>query len=67
MDKRIAHIHKEQCKGCLLCTTVCPTHALQQSNEINKKGYQIVIVNEELCIGCGNCYRICPDYVYEIK
>lgn len=57
----------DRCKGCLLCVSVCPVHALTPSEELGAKGYQIVAYNSEKCIKCGSCYKICPDYVFEIK
>lgn len=56
----------ELCKGCMLCVDVCPRKAIVPSNRVNKKGYQIVVVDKELCVGCGMCYKVCPDYVYTI-
>lgn len=56
----------ERCKGCCLCVSVCPVHALSPSGELGEKGYETVKVDEEKCIQCGSCYRMCPDYVIEI-
>ena len=55
---------EERCKGCLLCTLVCPTDTLEQSQRTNKQGYRIVqISNGDMsgCKGCGFCAQICPD------
>ena len=67
MSKKLAFTDEVLCKGCLLCTTVCPVNALNATERVNQKGYQVVEVDKEKCIGCGNCYRICPDYVYQIQ
>lgn len=57
----------ERCKGCGLCTTVCPKDIIVMSNRMNSKGYYVATVtNVDACIGCMFCARICPDCVIEI-
>ncbi|TVM16650.1 (Fe-S)-binding protein [Oceanidesulfovibrio indonesiensis] len=57
----------ERCKGCMLCTTVCPKDVLAQSDRINQQGYKVVeVVDEESCTGCTACAMICPDYAIRI-
>ena len=56
-----------KCKGCFLCVSVCPKHALYDSGRISEKGYKIVALDESKCVGCGSCFRMCPDYVFELK
>ncbi len=54
----------ERCKGCLLCTTVCPKEIIRQSVRFNRKGYKVAEVPEEHmeeCTGCTACALICPD------
>jgi len=60
---------KERCKGCELCTTVCPKKiVVMNENEINNKGFFTASVTEmQLCIGCGFCAMICPDCVIEVE
>lgn len=67
MKKKLAISNEILCKGCFLCTTVCPVKALTATERVNQKGCQVVDINHDVCIGCGNCYRICPDYVYHIE
>ncbi|NJB67974.1 2-oxoglutarate ferredoxin oxidoreductase subunit delta [Desulfobaculum xiamenense] len=58
-------IREERCKGCLLCTTVCPKGIIQQSDRFNKQGYKVVEVpleKMEECTGCASCAKICPDF-----
>jgi len=58
----------ERCKGCELCTTVCPNNLLTMSKHLNKKGYAVAcITNEEECIGCYSCALICPDLVITLS
>lgn len=58
---------KERCKGCGLCTTVCPQELLSLGNEMNKQGYRIVYQSEqEKCKGCKLCAEMCPDIAIEV-
>ncbi|HEX2908184.1 MAG TPA: ferredoxin family protein [Phototrophicaceae bacterium] len=57
-------INQERCKGCTLCTTVCPQDVLFMAEEhLNAKGYHpaAYIDPEENCTGCAICAVICPD------
>lgn len=52
------------CKGCLLCTTVCPVEIIVQSSRFNQQGYKVAEVPEAdraKCTGCASCATICPD------
>ncbi len=57
------------CKGCTLCTTVCPVNILEMdTTTINRKGYNPAhCVDPEKCIGCANCATICPDQVITVE
>ncbi len=61
--------NEELCKGCELCTTVCPKNIVIMDKErINSKGYHPATVKEmDKCIGCAFCARICPDVVIEVE
>lgn len=60
-------VHKEKCKGCELCLSVCPHGVLTISTEVNKRGLPYIIVEHpEKCTGCGQCALICPDLGIEI-
>lgn len=61
-------ISTDRCKGCGLCTHVCPQHILEIANDrFNAKGYHPVIVTDiEQCIGCASCATICPDVVFTV-
>lgn len=57
-------IDVERCKGCGLCTQVCPKGDLvQMSEEFNSKGYRTskFVDPEKKCIGCAFCANMCPD------
>ena len=52
----------DRCKGCELCTTVCPKHIVVIDNSVvNRKGYHPATVTDmDACIGCASCAKICP-------
>ena len=54
---------EERCKGCLLCTNVCPKGIIRQSSRLNRQGYRVVEAGEnaEQCTGCASCGIMCPD------
>lgn len=57
-------IDEGRCKGCLLCTTVCPEDILRQSSRMNTLGYKVVESDPERlgsCTGCTACAQMCPD------
>jgi 2-oxoglutarate ferredoxin oxidoreductase subunit delta len=60
---------ENKCKGCELCTTVCPVKiVVMDKDRINVKGYHPATVKEmEKCTGCASCARICPDVVIKVE
>lgn len=69
MAKKVSYpiFDEDRCKGCELCTTVCPVDIVKMSDRINKKGYYVATVSDkDKCIGCMFCAQICPDVVIEI-
>ncbi|MCI9625527.1 MAG: 4Fe-4S binding protein [Clostridia bacterium] len=61
-------INLEACKGCGLCTTVCPLNLLSMAEKMNKKGFRPAqILEMEKCVGCASCATICPDCVIEVE
>jgi 2-oxoglutarate ferredoxin oxidoreductase subunit delta len=62
-------IDQDRCKGCELCTTVCPKGDLvQMADYFNVKGYQpsTYVDPEDQCIGCAMCAMMCPDMVITV-
>lgn len=59
----------ERCKGCELCTAVCPKHIVViDQTTINRKGYHPAAVTDmEQCIACASCARMCPDSVITVE
>ena len=64
-----AYIYEDKCKGCGLCTTVCPKKVVKINKEtLNAKGFNPASITDiDACIGCGFCAMICPDCVIEVK
>ena len=62
---------ENRCKGCTLCTTVCPVKIIEMDKtRINAKGYNPATVtkeNMEKCIACASCATICPDVVITVE
>lgn len=55
-------VREDRCKGCLLCTTVCPVEIITQSGRFNAQGYKVIEVRDmDECTGCASCARMCPD------
>ncbi len=64
MAKGTIYIDQERCKGCALCTSVCPQHVIaMESQFLNKRGYHpaALVDSQGECTGCGVCAIICPD------
>ena len=62
-------INEDKCKGCQLCTTVCPKGIVHMATDrINSKGFHPAEVTEkDKCIGGAFCATICPDVVIEVE
>ena len=60
-------IDQERCKGCGLCTIVCPKTLIKIGEEINRQGYFYVVweANGE-CTGCALCGETCPDVAIQV-
>jgi 2-oxoglutarate ferredoxin oxidoreductase subunit delta len=56
-------IDEGRCKGCALCTHVCPHNLVRIAAHFNSKGYQPAefVDPEGACTGCANCATMCPD------
>ncbi len=60
---------EDRCKGCELCTFVCPVNIIKMDRDrINVKGYHPATIYEmDKCIACANCATICPDLVITVE
>jgi len=53
----------EQNKECLVCSEVCPYHAIDPTSAATTKGqFMVPVVVEDLCMGCGQCEHECPVF-----
>lgn len=61
--------NQARCKGCSLCTVVCPKNIIFLDRTItNRRGYHPATVEDmAACIGCANCARMCPDSVITVE
>lgn len=56
-------IDEDHCKGCELCTVVCPKHIIRIANQFTARGYRPALLDDPHgdCTGCLLCSTICPD------
>jgi len=60
-------INTNRCKGCELCTTVCPHNLILISDELNQSGFHpAYFISSNECSGCALCAIICPDMAIEV-
>lgn len=55
-------IRHDWCKGCDICSRVCPEYCLA----VNIDG-ELTITNAEACTGCRLCEMLCPDFAITIR
>ncbi|MCT4584498.1 4Fe-4S dicluster domain-containing protein [Peptostreptococcaceae bacterium AGR-M142] len=69
MAKGKVTFDQDRCKGCELCTTVCPVNIVVIDKEkINAKGYNPATVSDpDKCVGCASCALICPDAIITVE
>jgi 2-oxoglutarate ferredoxin oxidoreductase subunit delta len=64
MAKGRIEVSQVLCKGCELCTTVCPKDLIVMATDhFTPKGYHPAMLQdpEAECTGCAICAVICPD------
>ena len=57
-------VEVDRCKGCELCTAICPQDVLHTARDrFNARGYRPVqlIDPQGKCTGCALCALMCPD------
>lgn len=62
-------VDENVCKGCGLCTAVCPKKIMEiQREKLNAKGYNPAGVTEmDKCIACAMCAMMCPDSAIKVE
>lgn len=63
MARGTIKVDEMRCKGCELCTTVCPKNLIHMATRFSSRGYRpaMLIDPDEQCTGCLLCATICPD------
>lgn len=61
-------VREDWCKGCELCTTVCPKDLLHMAGRFNARGYHPVelVDPQGECTGCALCALICPEAIITV-
>lgn len=61
-------INETRCKGCGLCTVICPKGLIQMDSKINNLGYSPAVYDaaRNVCTGCKLCAEICPDVAIDV-
>lgn len=55
-------INTKYCKGCEICTWICPKNVFEMSRELSERGYHNPIpIRLNDCILCRQCELYCPD------
>ncbi len=56
-------IEEARCKGCQLCTTVCPKKLVGVAEHFNALGYRPTQFSDadRECTGCMLCALMCPE------
>jgi 2-oxoglutarate ferredoxin oxidoreductase subunit delta len=60
-------IKEDWCKGCNMCIERCPVGALEESDQINKRGVRPPrLKKDNNCNYCRLCELICPDFAITV-
>jgi len=60
-----SYINKNKCKGCKICSKICPTNAILM--KYDKNGELYAEIDYKKCIFCNKCITACPYKVVEQK
>ncbi len=58
-------IDKNQCKGCKICSKICPTNAIMM--KYDNRGELYAEIDYKKCIFCHKCVAACPYGKVEVK
>lgn len=62
---RVFVVDRGRCKGCSICTTICPYDAIWMGDGKSLRGYIFPIENGK-CVACKQCVFICPDFALSV-
>jgi len=57
---RLAVVEQSECKGCKLCTKLCPVLAINMVDGT-------AVIGRDKCMGCGACEQRCPFYAIKMQ
>ncbi len=63
--QQLVTIKPEECKGCTVCSKICPTGAILM--KYDKNGELYAHIDYKKCIYCKKCVTACPYRVVKIK
>ena len=68
LDKKTyIKIFRDHCKGCDICSEVCPKDVLSMVDAIDRwEGTMVEITNIDACNACMLCEKQCPDFAIEV-
>ena len=58
-------INKNKCKGCKICSRICPTNAIMM--KYDNRGELYAEIDYKKCVFCNKCITACPYSVVEQK
>ncbi len=58
-------IDKDKCKGCTICSKICPANAIMM--KYDKNGELYAHIDYDKCIFCSRCKSACPYSVVETR
>ncbi len=58
-------IDANKCKGCTICSEICPTNAIMM--KYDKSGELYAEIDYKKCIFCNRCHTGCPYSIVELK
>jgi len=60
-------IYRHYCKGCEICSEVCPKGVLRMESVSDRwEGSVVEVVDMEACNACMLCEHQCPDFAIEV-
>ena len=62
---RIFAVDRGRCKGCKICTSICPYDAIDMTKTKSFRGFIYPVENGK-CTACRQCVYACPDFALSI-
>ena len=60
-------VKEDWCKGCNICIERCPVNALEESDQLNKRGVRPPrLKKDNECNYCRLCELVCPDFAITV-